>query len=679
MNSSYQVVVSPHGITQAPVRPTAAVAFGRNMPMQQPAVGLTGTAVAGIGASLEHVRQGLLTLHTILSTMQDPTIVVDLARSNIREGMLTVDSVEPNVCLLTSSAFAGTARNQLQESLDDDRPSLVTSQTSIPQAASEGMIDSTISNRQTPNEDALEAAVAVAAARLRLRRTLATVATSQTSMLVPARSPRRRRFRDRQRANPQANAGHETAYCRSPTFFAGQWLDVEDTVHQWLEATVMRVRSRRMLVHYNGWPTRWDEWIDFDSNRLAPFRTRTLHSSNSPHASPSPVAHIDDAPVTSWARERRSRSAAARATAPPDGRARFPSLATEAAQRRVAEDVRVAVVETQRIFNRVAPLLEALAEMSRDDLSRRDAEAVAILTSASDPNLPWAWPAIQSDGSDTTRGDMPVLTERDGRRTIEISNLARDAAPLLDRLGRVLSDLSPHVAALARDRHTPHVSTSTEEAIDPPLAAARLRGRSYEIDGAHEDGDGMTTNSPAQVEPTLPTDNLLGVVGPERAPLSHSDPYRALVATPSRVPHLHPPGSSPGNIDIHIHAILTPLRNQANIIPADEGVNAPPSSTNTPSRQSQSQSQGAIFEAVSPSPLLSVDQNYQEATQEACIDDTSLCPLDEQNTSSWIAQHEAPETVPLQINEIRTLYTEYAAEYYEFAMAYLNAAVRYCL
>ena len=248
MNSSYQVVVSPHGITQAPVRPTAAVAFGRNMPMQQPAVGLTGTAVAGIGASLEHVRQGLLTLHTILSTMQDPTIVVDLARSNIREGMLTVDSVEPNVCLLTSSAFAGTARNQLQDSLDDDRPSLVTSQTSIPQAVSEGMIDSTISNGQTPNEDALEAAVAVAAARLRLRRTLATVATSQTSMLVPARSPRRRRFRDRQRANPQANAGHETAYCRSPTFFAGQWLDVEDTVHQWLEATVMRVRSRRMLV-----------------------------------------------------------------------------------------------------------------------------------------------------------------------------------------------------------------------------------------------------------------------------------------------------------------------------------------------------------------------------------------------------------------------------------------------
>ena len=35
------------------------------------------------------------------------------------------------------------------------------------------------------------------------------------------------------------------------------------------------------------------------------------------------------------------------ATAPAHRRARLPSLATEAAQRRVAEDVRVAVVETQ--------------------------------------------------------------------------------------------------------------------------------------------------------------------------------------------------------------------------------------------------------------------------------------------------------------------------------------------
>jgi len=107
--------------------------------------------------------------------------------------------------------------------------------------------------------------------------------------------------------------------------------------------------------------------------------------------------------------------------------------------------VRVAIVETKRMFDKVAPLLEALAEFSRDDVTRRDAEAVAILTSINDPRLPWIWPPVDLEGSDRMRGGMPVLTERDARRISEIRNLAQDAAPLLDRLGRVLSDLSPHV------------------------------------------------------------------------------------------------------------------------------------------------------------------------------------------------------------------------------------------
>ena len=32
-----------------------------------------------------------------------------------------------------------------------------------------------------------------------------------------------------------------------------------------------------LLIHYNGWPHRWDEWIRSDSPRLRPFRTRTRH------------------------------------------------------------------------------------------------------------------------------------------------------------------------------------------------------------------------------------------------------------------------------------------------------------------------------------------------------------------------------------------------------------------
>jgi hypothetical protein len=75
-------------------------------------------------------------------------------------------------------------------------------------------------------------------------------------------------------------------------FFVGQWIDVKDTVAQWLEASVLEVdqQRERMFVHYNGWPARWDEWLPFLSPRIAPFRTRTLHAAQPLHISPSLTA-----------------------------------------------------------------------------------------------------------------------------------------------------------------------------------------------------------------------------------------------------------------------------------------------------------------------------------------------------------------------------------------------------
>lgn len=35
--------------------------------------------------------------------------------------------------------------------------------------------------------------------------------------------------------------------------------------------------NRKIFVHYNGWPPRWDEWIDFSSERVTLFRTRTVN------------------------------------------------------------------------------------------------------------------------------------------------------------------------------------------------------------------------------------------------------------------------------------------------------------------------------------------------------------------------------------------------------------------
>lgn len=83
-------------------------------------------------------------------------------------------------------------------------------------------------------------------------------------------------------------------------FYVGQWLDVKDTVNQWLEATILQVdrEGNRIFVHYNGWPARWDEWIFTNSPRIAPFRSRTNHSTLNVSLSPNPNIIANHAPST---------------------------------------------------------------------------------------------------------------------------------------------------------------------------------------------------------------------------------------------------------------------------------------------------------------------------------------------------------------------------------------------
>ena len=79
-------------------------------------------------------------------------------------------------------------------------------------------------------------------------------------------------------------------------FVIGQWIDVLDTIEQWLEATVVRTEREFILIHYNGWPQRWDEWLHVDSPRIAPFRTRSQHTTQPLALCPLPVNILPQAP-----------------------------------------------------------------------------------------------------------------------------------------------------------------------------------------------------------------------------------------------------------------------------------------------------------------------------------------------------------------------------------------------
>ena len=78
----------------------------------------------------------------------------------------------------------------------------------------------------------------------------------------------------------------------------GQWLDAKDSIDQWLEAQVVHVRNNQVFIHYNGCGVRWDEWIDFSSQRLAPFKTYSINANpggcySSPYPSVIPDANIE--------------------------------------------------------------------------------------------------------------------------------------------------------------------------------------------------------------------------------------------------------------------------------------------------------------------------------------------------------------------------------------------------
>jgi hypothetical protein len=248
-------------------------------------------------------------------------------------------------------------------------------------------------------------------------------------------------------------------------FFIGQWLDVKDTVSQWLEATVMEIDQdrRRVFVHYNGWPQRWDEWLAFDSPRISPFRSRTIHTSGltTTQLSPTPNVSAPHAPVTG------------------------------------VNDIRTILPELANVFRNLQPLIEEMAVLSEESLKHTAAASSSSSTAATGSNnntssslAPPAEPAVargmpwdnlvsgdNNNNSNNSRNHfMNSDSEADAKeeqfpahsssshshssqrrrsrssenRTPEeidsrLQLLSRDACPLFDRFGRLMADVSPHL------------------------------------------------------------------------------------------------------------------------------------------------------------------------------------------------------------------------------------------
>ncbi|CAN0244135.1 unnamed protein product, partial [Ectocarpus sp. 12 AP-2014] len=306
-------------------------------------------------------------------------------------------------------------------------------------------------------------------------------------------------------------------------FYVGQWLDVKDTVNNWLEATVMDMTSSgsRLQIHYNGWPPRWDEWLSWDSPRIAPFRTRTQHLPQAQHVSPAPVSAVRNAPRTGP----------------------------------LVDDVRVVMPEVSRVLQEIVPMVDELSACYAHQLEL-DPSTSPTGGRAVSHTLPWARQRVQL--RQQGRAAAPAAAAQSATaggvcRGVKAADLAADIAPLFDRLGRMLTDVAPHLArlsAMEEDTTAPAsgggggaaAGAEGEDAAEPgELSWETLDLRA---DGGQRGGGSGARRSSRDSPPRGRREAL---AYPENA-----SAFRQLVSTSS-------PAPTSSNINIHIHAIV-PMR-----------------------------------------------------------------------------------------------------------------------
>jgi len=381
-------------------------------------------------------------------------------------------------------------------------------------------------------------------------------------------------------------------------WYRGQWLDVRDTVNQWLEATVVVVmnpedilppgsdqwqaaaaaaavqeedeaansagasilepvtdpavhaidyegrrrlllepceegdagdlgggfrprRSNRnvqlLLIHYNGWPHRWDEWIRSDSERIRPFRTRTRHPSmvrtffladvfivyceggvpffsilitftslylcaitiQATYSSPTTQSAFNDSPPTFIAHEDHGMERPAilpelsRVVTAIDELLR--EVAADEAAQVITEQQQIDLPWAVRIPDSSDEEEDAERDSDDDDVYKEDDDDEALPPLVADEPSEDAAQVNDTSSPSTRHGNRKDSQLR--RRQLQL------LAPLLDRLGRTLVDVAPHVAALAND--------NTEENNEGSVSSAEAVGTSEPVEDHHSTLGGL--------------------------------------------------------------------------------------------------------------------------------------------------------------------------------------------
>eukprot|EP00536_Pseudo-nitzschia_multiseries_P002536 jgi/Psemu1/251734/estExt_Genewise1Plus.C_340061 len=340
-----------------------------------------------------------------------------------------------------------------------------------------------------------------------------------------------------------------------------------------------------LLIHYNGWPHRWDEWIRSDSERLRPFRTRTRHPSMSTLASPTPQSILNEAPRTNIVQDGDEEDDRLAVLPELDlAISRVSGLVGDLVRREQAREIgHCADIENDNNENsdndntrnsndhrrsrntntnhhrRAKVDLPWMArgrsgadndfdQSIATDNSEQDGDRKAERHSSSDADPIEASEEEEQEQEQEQEqeeeeeqyyeADQMLITDEDISRTTTYTQAElRQLATLFDRLGRTLTDAAPHIASLA-------------SSLPPPHQPSNANGNRNDHDHSSSDEGTELSNSVDLESSSAPMGGLLSLWSRERErrrAIPEENPYSARSITVSALASSL--ASAPVNID----------------------------------------------------------------------------------------------------------------------------------
>ncbi|CDW74693.1 UNKNOWN [Stylonychia lemnae] len=424
-------------------------------------------------------------------------------------------------------------------------------------------------------------------------------------------------------------------------FEVGQWVDVKDTIDQWLEAQILEIRDNKVFVHYNGWGTRWDEWIEFSSPRLAAFRQYTVQNPRCNYLSPSPNIQPD----------------ALNFQSPSATNNELGGMLNEMVAFMSETSKMIVNFNEQRdnLANQVSTPRDQMVSMRNEEEKKQQIDEFSSLMEFDEERK-------QQQNLGNSRIHINAGNTSNNRyaqadQNPQIIHNAAQLAPVMDRLGRMLTDLAPHLNNIVK-HHQHRQSLQNINANGPASSHANPQ---HNQSLTSQDLRNDSIQSAVIENPNAP------IIVSQQIPIMHSPGEILSVANifDNRIFD----DNSDSNIEFHIHAFLSPQQQQQqhqeqrinasdlinSRLPQRQNAQVGPSGFTRSNSQSQISSQQNIASNNQPqiqthnlNPAVNTSSSQQPNILRQ-IHQITQTPLEQINQQTQTAQDESNFIAPSQI------------------------------